>query len=333
MADFSDLLTTALAGIVQSWYGPVSPGPAPVAKAPAGPVSPGPGPVSPGPGPVCPGPVSPGPGPVSPGPVSPGPGPVSPGPGPVSPGPADTAEDQAPVAPEPAPKPQPLVGIWTELARTPNTVHKDEVKPFVHEFVANGEDLVYTLDGVTKTLTKVGDRTYQVAGEDEMLMAAGMYDKDLQPDPVTPAYVILTQGDKAWILARKGTIRDLGAANKLVSQVKSVGYVLGVYHPEFQPDDHVVVHWSPDNFPEDGKGVDIKIPPGGTLRFVSPKDQMHTVAQANSQWRPHPSPTIATLPQGKGFCKTLAIREPGIYHLVCPLGDNHKKMRLRVHVA
>lgn len=110
--------------------------------------------------------------------------------------------------------------------------------------------------------------------------------------------------------------------------------------PSFGPRDHLVP-WGQKAFPQDGSGITMKIAPGDRVRFQAVDDEYHNLAEAvmepNSSepcgysWRPHPSPQFKhNHKNSRNFDKVMSFPEEGIYHMVCPIEDNHKVMRLTV---
>ena len=104
----------------------------------------------------------------------------------------------------------------------------------------------------------------------------------------------------------------------------------------------VMVLWNCDSFPSDGSGRLITVKQNDVIRFKSTDNQAHTVAQcqiikdgnelSGFKWVPHSDPKIGSPDDSDEFNKTLTISEPGVYYLVCPVGTNHRCMRLRVDV-
>lgn len=107
----------------------------------------------------------------------------------------------------------------------------------------------------------------------------------------------------------------------------------------------LVIPWTASAFPPNGAGREIHVLPGQTLRFVSPKDELHTVAEALVEevddedsgkkyktWKLHPQPSILAPREQFGFDRTLTIHDPGVYYLICPVGRNHELIRLKLIV-
>ena len=101
------------------------------------------------------------------------------------------------------------------------------------------------------------------------------------------------------------------------------------------------VPWGKKAFPADGSGVTVKINPGDRVRFQAVDNEYHNLSEAvmkeddgeacGYNWTPHPRPQLECNYRGSHrFNQMMTFPESGIYHLVCPIGDNHKVMRVTV---
>jgi lipocalin len=309
-----------------------------------------------------------------------------------------------------------MIGSWVELARSPNNVQDNDNQSVSHDFVANGENLEYQISAGDKKIiqplkveTDNSKVTFKGAsgnlfGDATPITVVAVFDDQLNaavdPRRQQYAYVVLSQGNKVWILARKGVRKNPVAARQLINYVKRMGYNVTIYHPQLnvsqqqqakpqqqepqakpqqqepqakpqqqepqakpqqqepqakpqqqepqqqtsQTED-LVIPWTASAFPPNGAGREIHVPSGWTLRFVSPKDETHTVAQALVEevvdedsgkkykaWKLHPQPVILSPPEQVGFNRTLTIYDPGVYYLICPVGRNHQLIRLKLIV-
>jgi lipocalin len=283
-----------------------------------------------------------------------------------------------------------MIGSWVELARSPNNVQANNNQSVSHDFVANGKNLEHQISAGDKKITqslKIETDNSKVTfkgasgnlfGDATPVTVVAVFDDQLNavvdPRRQQYAYVVLSQGNKVWILARKGVRKNPVAARQLINYVKRMGYNVAIYHPQLnvsqqQPPQPVqakpqqqgpqdppkpqqppqtedlVIPWTASAFPPNGAGREIHVPSGWTLRFVSPKDETHTVAEALVEevvdedsgkkykvWKRHPQPAILSPPEQVGFNRTLSIHDPGVYYLICPVGRNHELIRLKLIV-
>lgn len=199
--------------------------------------------------------------------------------------------------------------------------------------------------GGNVTFTEPNDNLFDRKGN---MHVVGIYDQDLNlvtnPNDQTYSYAILAQHPgNCWILSRHDCESNSKATTNLVNFAKRLGYNVNATNANHKSSGHdVLVFWTPDYFPSDGNGRVINVDRNKIIRFKSPDGEFHTVAQAirekdnreptGYRWVPHSDPFIPS-PEGEnGFNRTLRIGEPGTYFLVCPVGTNHRTMRIQINV-
>jgi lipocalin len=251
-----------------------------------------------------------------------------------------------------------LRGTWNEVARTPNSLQPSNDVQAVHEFTPNPsnpqqvrhqinqgqKEITHTLnvDSDDKSLSFT-DSKNNFFGSPNKATLIGLYDPGLnlitQPNVQKCAYCLFCQGkNNFWMLARPGFEHNHQAVNHMLNFSQKLGFNPQVTKHRVNNNDEseIDILWNTDEFPADGNGREITIGKNDSLRFRSTDEDLHTVCQADIDedgiWYPVDEPKIQMPPSEVGFNRALKIGEPGMYYLACPVGKNHRRMRLRINV-
>lgn len=252
--------------------------------------------------------------------------------------------------------PDKFQGSWKEIARTPNSVQTFDGEEAIHEFKANPSNQIehqvkqgrkkfnHTLNmNFNNKDLFFSDVNNNYFGSPSKAHLIGLYDPMLnlvtQPDNQPCTYCLLAQGnDRLWMLARPGYENNNQAIAHMMNFSQKLGYKPEITNPNLiqqiknGASNEVTVLWNSESFPQDGSARIINIGKEDAIRFKSTDGKLHTVAQADENWKPHPHPKIESPPSSREFNRSLIIGEPGVYYLACPVGTNHRTMRMKVNV-